>query len=119
MRINELVAEQTDVDEGIGSAIGKGVGAVARGLGAVAGGTVGAWDAAKSGFQTGRHYVSGQGKPGDPAHYYDYQGPNPTTLQNPGSTAGASAPSGPDPKALRAQAADLTKQADQIEKQQN
>jgi hypothetical protein len=34
----------------IGSAIGRGVGGISKAAGAVAGGAVGAWDAAKKGF---------------------------------------------------------------------
>lgn len=62
MKINELIVE-TQADEGIGSMIGKGVGAVAKGVGAVAGGAVGAWDAAKKGFASGRATVAGDPDP--------------------------------------------------------
>jgi hypothetical protein len=58
MKINDLY--ETQQDEGIGSALAKGVGAVSKGIGAVAGGARGAIDAAKQGYQTGRAAVSGQ-----------------------------------------------------------
>jgi hypothetical protein len=58
MKINDLY--ETQQDEGIGSALAKGVGAVSKGAAAVAGGAVGAWDKAKQGFQAGRAAVSGQ-----------------------------------------------------------
>jgi hypothetical protein len=58
MKINDLY--ETQQDEGIGSALAKGVGAVSKGIGAVAGGARGAIDAAKQGYQAGRAAVSGQ-----------------------------------------------------------
>jgi hypothetical protein len=58
MKINDLY--ETQQDEGIGSALAKGVGAVSKGVGAVAGGARGAIDAAKQGYQAGRAAVSGQ-----------------------------------------------------------
>ena len=59
MKINELLSEQQDLDEGLGSMIGKGVGALAKGAGAVVGGAVGAWDAAKKGYAAGKSTVAG------------------------------------------------------------
>lgn len=58
-----------DLEEGpVAQSIAKGVSAVARGAGAVAGGAVGAWDAAKKGFQAGRATVGGvQPAPTQPA----------------------------------------------------
>jgi hypothetical protein len=58
MKINDLY--ETQQDEGIGSALAKGVGAVSKGIGAVAGGARGAIDAVKQGYQTGRAAVGGQ-----------------------------------------------------------
>jgi hypothetical protein len=58
MKINDLY--ETQQDEGIGSALAKGVGAVSKGIGAVAGGARGAIDAAKQGYQAGRAAVGGQ-----------------------------------------------------------
>lgn len=64
MKINQLFAEQAQLDEGpIGQAIAKGVGGVAKGIGATVGGAAGAWDAAKQGYQAGKAAVSGQSTP--------------------------------------------------------
>lgn len=64
MKINEVITESQQLDElsardiarGIGTAVGK----TAQGVGAVAGGVKGAWDAAKSGYQSGKAFVGGQ-----------------------------------------------------------
>lgn len=67
MRINELIVENQNLDEislaGIGKGIAKGVGATAKGIGSIAGGAVGAWDAAKQGYQAGKANVSGRPAP--------------------------------------------------------
>lgn len=60
MRINELLSED-QLNEGLGAAIAKGIGATARGIGSVAGGAHGAWDAMKQGYKIGRSAVSGMG----------------------------------------------------------
>jgi hypothetical protein len=60
MRINELLVEN-QTDEGIASAIGKGIGAVSKGVGAIPGAVHGAWDKFKQGYQAGRSGVSGTG----------------------------------------------------------
>jgi hypothetical protein len=52
---------QQHINEGLGSAIGRGAGKFAKGLGAVAGGVAGMWDAAKKGFAAGRSTVSAAG----------------------------------------------------------
>ena len=66
MRINELLVEQ-QLDElglgDVGRAAAKGVGGLAKGIGATVGGAVGAWDAAKQGYQVGRGTVGGAGAP--------------------------------------------------------
>lgn len=64
MRINELIVEE-QIDEGLGAMIGKGVGALAKGVGATVGGAVGAWDAAKQGYQAGKAAVAGRTNPDD------------------------------------------------------
>ena len=64
MRINELLteSEMQYLEEGpkldaFGRGVGKVVGGVAKGVGAVAGGAVGAYNALKKGFQTGKAVV--------------------------------------------------------------
>jgi len=67
MRINEILTESQlqQLDEGpigsalgaVGRGVGKAVGGVAKGVGAVAGGAVGAFNALKKGFQTGKAVV--------------------------------------------------------------
>lgn len=64
MKINQIIVESDQLDElspgdfarGIGTAVGK----TAQGVGAVVGGAKGAWDAAKSGYQSGKSFVGGQ-----------------------------------------------------------
>ena len=96
MKINELIAEQQDIEEGIGSFLGKAAGHVAGGLGA-------SWRDAKQGYK-------------DAKAVWDPKDP-PGTYNNDPATAGADTTAGgPNPAELRKQAAELTKQADQIEK---
>jgi hypothetical protein len=60
MRINELLVESQQLDEGpFGQAVGKAVGGVAKGVGAVAGGIAGIPGAVKKGFKAGKAAVSG------------------------------------------------------------
>ena len=60
MRINEILAESPQLDEGpIGQAIGRGVKSVAGGIGAVAGGIAGIPSAIKQGFKAGKQVVGG------------------------------------------------------------
>ena len=67
MRINDLLTENQQLDEGplgtVGKAIGKGVGGLAKGVGAVAGGIAGIGGALKKGYQTGKATVAGQPDP--------------------------------------------------------
>jgi hypothetical protein len=97
MKINELIAEQQNIEEGIGSFLGKAAGHVAGGLGA-------SWRDAKQGYK-------------DAKAVWDPKDP-PGTYNNDPATAGAETtpPAGPNPDELRKQAAALTQQADQIEK---
>jgi hypothetical protein len=67
MRINELFSESQNLDEGLGSMIGKGVGSLARGAGAVAGGIAGIGAAAKKGYAAGKATVAGDPDPTAPA----------------------------------------------------
>jgi hypothetical protein len=60
MRINEILIESQQLDEGpFGQAVGKAVGGVAKGVGAVAGGIAGIPGAVKKGFKAGKAAVSG------------------------------------------------------------
>lgn len=66
MRINELLTESQNLEEGpllnkIGAAVGKGVGTLAKGVGAVAGGVAGLGSAVKKGFQAGKGTVAQAG----------------------------------------------------------
>jgi hypothetical protein len=67
MRINDLLTENQQLDEGplgtVGKAIGKGVGGLAKGVGAVAGGIAGIGGALKKGYQSGKATVAGQPDP--------------------------------------------------------
>jgi hypothetical protein len=74
MRINELLVESQQLDEGpFGQAVGKAVGGVAKGIGAVAGGIAGIPGAVKKGFKAGKAAVQGDpaadttAAPADPA----------------------------------------------------
>jgi hypothetical protein len=84
MKINELIVE-SQTDEGLGSMIGKGVGALARGAGAVAGGIAGIGAAAKKGYAAGKATVAG-----DPDPAAAGGAPAPTT-----PPAGGTAPTAP------------------------
>jgi hypothetical protein len=96
MKINDLY--ETQQDEGIGSALAKGVGAVSKGVGAVAGGARALGTAAKAGYKAGsqgaQKSILGQVLPdislgGQPAA----QDPNaPQTA--PAATGSAPAPAG-------------------------
>jgi len=128
MRINELISEQQDIDEGVGSFLGKAAGHIAGATGA-------AWRDAKQGYKDAKAVWD----PKDPAGTYTND-PATTGAETPGATAStggtgqpyvapaaarttpgnaptAPAPEGPDPKKLRQQAAELTQQADEIERQ--
>jgi hypothetical protein len=67
MKINEILVESTQLDEGpfgdaaknVGTKVGKAVGGVAKGVGAVAGGIAGIGQAVKKGYQTGKVTVAG------------------------------------------------------------
>jgi hypothetical protein len=60
MRINDIIVENIETNEGVGSALAKGVGGLAKGAASIAGGVHGAWDAAKAGYSAGRSAVSGK-----------------------------------------------------------
>jgi hypothetical protein len=94
MKINDLYEAQQD--EGIGSALAKGVGAVSKGIGAVAGGARGAIDAAKQGYQAGRTAVSGQAPAGTSTNAAS-TAPAPTTSATAPAATGAPASAGTAP----------------------
>ena len=95
MKINELIAEQQNMEEGIGSFLGKAAGNIAGGVGA-------AWRDAKQGYK-------------DAKAVWDPKDPPGTYNNDPATNATAPAGS-PSPTELRQQAAALTQQADQLEK---
>ena len=110
MRINEILTESHQLDEGplgaIGRGIGKVVGGAAKGIGAIAGGVVGAGTALKKGYQSGKAVVGDDpdpnaGKPG-------YTPPAEAPTAAPTAAGGAAAPAGgaalapTDPKAAPA-----------------
>jgi len=122
MRINELLSETQHTDEGVGQLLGKAASAAA---GAV-GGVQGAWQGVKDVYGQKRDRVAnvaqrnvqrsgGYRKPTTTNAAPSPGGttPTPPTAGTPPSTTlGAE-----DPTALRAQAAELTQKADEIEKQ--
>ena len=67
MRINEILVESVQLDEGpfsdvakkVGTGVGRAVGGVAKGVGAVAGGIAGIGKAVKKGYQAGKATVAG------------------------------------------------------------
>ena len=126
MRIEELLIESYNLEEGpldgVGRAVGNVAGGVANAVGGVAGGIKGVGDKFKQGFNSGRKYVNGvsrgqeQGTAKSP--YYDLSGIAPGQ-QGGGNQQGGGAPAqGQDPNQLRAQGKALIKQADDLEKQQ-
>jgi hypothetical protein len=64
MKISQVLESQQQLDElnlaQAGQAVGGAVGKTANAIGGIAGGVKGAWDAAKSGFQSGKDFVGGQ-----------------------------------------------------------
>jgi hypothetical protein len=119
MRINELLSETQHTDEGVGQFLGKAAGAVGGAIGGVQGALKGMKDVygqkrdrvagvAQRNVQRGGGYRRPAPSPGGTT-------PTPPTAGTPpNTTAGAE-----DPKVLRAQAAELTQKADEIEKQQS
>ena len=111
MRINEILTESQlqQLEEGpigsalgaVGRGVGKAVGGVAKGVGAVAGGAVGAFNALKKGFQTGKAVVGDDPDPGAGAPGYtdpvDPAARTANTAPAPGATAPAASTSGPTP----------------------
>lgn len=59
MRINDVLVEYDQQDEGLGSAIGTGLGAVSKGLGAIASVPQGIGRAIKKGYQSGVNKIGG------------------------------------------------------------
>ena len=101
MRINEILTESQQLDEGplgaIGRGIGKVVGGAAKGIGAIAGGVVGAGTALKKGYQSGKAVVGDDPDPnaGKPGYTPPAEAPAP-------APAGGAAPAPTDPKAAPA-----------------
>lgn len=90
MKINEILVESIQLDEGpfgsiakaAGTGIGKAVGGVAKGVGAVAGGIAGIGKAAKKGFQAGKAVVSGDDEENADAGQSQPAAPNTQTAPN-------------------------------------
>jgi hypothetical protein len=110
MRINEILTESQlqQLDEGpigsalgaVGRGVGKAVGGVAKGVGAVAGGAVGAFNALKKGFQTGKAVVGDDPDPnaGAPGYTAPVEPAARTANTAAAPAAGGAAPaSGPTP----------------------
>ena len=120
MRINEILTESQQLDEGplgaIGRGIGKVVGGAAKGIGAIAGGVVGAGTALKKGYQSGKAVVGDDPDPnaGKPGYTPPEEAPAaaPTGGAAPAPTdpkaapAGGAVPAPTDPKAAPAPAGD-------------
>ena len=122
MRINELLSETQHTDEGVGQLLGKAASAV----GGAVGGVQGAWQGVKDIYGQKKDRVAnvaqrnvqrsgGYRKPAttNAAPSPGGSTPTPPTAGTPPSTTSGAE----DPKALRAQAAELTQKADEIEKQ--
>jgi hypothetical protein len=90
------------LQEGVGSFLGKAAGNVVGATKAAGRGLKNAWSDAKAGYAQGK------------ASWDPKQAPATGSAPAPAATGGAQ-PAGADPAALRQQAADLNKQADQIE----
>jgi hypothetical protein len=117
VRISDIITENQEIDEGIGSTIGRGIGAVGRGIGAVASVPQGFGRAIKKGYQAGVRTIAGDDKPESPkqggvvnAFKQGYSGQS--------ASAGQSMGGAESPQQLRQQARDLMSRADQLERQQ-
>ena len=112
MRINEILTESHQLDEGplgaIGRGIGKVVGGAAKGIGAIAGGVVGAGTALKKGYQSGKAVVGDDPDPnaGKPGYTPPAEAPAPAPTAAGAAPAGGAAPAPTDPKAAPAPAGD-------------
>lgn len=118
MRINELLSETHHTDEGVGQFLGKAAGAV----GGAVGGVQGAWQGMKNVYGQNRDRVAkvaqrnvqrgGRYRTPAPTNVAPSPGGTTPTAGTPPNTTGTE-----DPKALRAQAAELNQKANAIEKQ--
>lgn len=63
MRISELIVEDQNIEEISLGGVARGIGKVAGAVGSVPGVAVGAWQAAKQGYQKGKAAVSGTAAP--------------------------------------------------------
>jgi len=131
MRIEELLIENQDLEEGplgtVGRAVGDFAGGAANAVGATIGGIRGVGDKFKQGFNSGRKYVNGvdKGAQNPKSPYYDLTGIAPDGQQGAGQQqaggqqqAQAGGVQGQDPNQLRQQGKALIQQADELEKQQ-
>ena len=67
MKITEIIFEDQETDEGVGAAIGRGLGAVGKGIGAVAAVPQGIGKAIKKGYQSGVATIAGDNAAATPA----------------------------------------------------
>ena len=112
MRINEILTESHQLDEGplgaIGRGIGKVVGGAAKGIGAIAGGVVGAGTALKKGYQSGKAVVGDDPDPNAGKPGYTPPAEAPATAASaaaPAAAASAAAPAAAAPAAAAPAAA--------------
>jgi hypothetical protein len=89
MKINEILVESTQLNEGpfsdvaknVGTNVGKAVGGVAKGVGAVAGGVAGIGQAVKKGYQSGKAIVGGDDEEGNATGQSQPAGTSPNQQQ--------------------------------------
>jgi len=138
MRINELLTEQNQLDELSLAGVSRGLGRAAGAVGSAVGGVKGTWQGMKNAYGQKKDRVANvaqrttqrAGGYRTPPVQTGTNSTQPTqvgTNSAPAtgatrpyvapSSSGTNAPTTPDPKALRQQAAELTRQADEIEKQ--
>lgn len=107
MKINDIILEQRQLDEltagQVGTAVGKGVGAVARGAGAVVGGIAGAGKAFMKGYRGGKAVVGGDNATTAKSAAGQRQAAAPNTA--PGQAAATQTPQAAAPKQATGQPA--------------
>jgi hypothetical protein len=97
MKIDEILVESVQLDEGpfgsiakaAGTNLGKAVGGVAKGVGAVAGGVAGIGKAVKKGYQTGKAVVGGDDEEPDQSQPAVTSAPNAQQINQQGPKGSA------------------------------
>jgi len=98
MKINELLVESQQLDEGpFGQAVGKAVGGLAKGVGAVAGGVAGMGRAFKKGYQSGKATVAGDPDPNETPAGAEPAAPQAAPAQGAAPAAQGAAPAATEP----------------------